>query len=460
MDPVNCPDCGTPNSPFAEFCDGCFRTNDSPPPAPLRVMPPPPPPPPTFASPVPAFAGVPSFAPAPMPVDVAAIVHLRPSRSDVRWRWWHLGLFGLCAWGVPGLLSSRVSLDRSLSEMLDATLLLQLLGYLLALLAAAVLVARAQGGDWGSLGLTFSAVSADEVARGMGFGSLLLLAYLPVGLALNGGHLASDPLVGVLIGSTSGTGLMLAGVILLLGAPIVEEIYYRGMLYEKIARNRPVTAIVVTSLLFVSAHGAVIIPALLLLAFGLGIKRRTHGLWYTISAHGAWNFGVLLIAAFVATSPATEFVAADGAYSLHHPRSWERVAELESLAGPWGSVDIAVQAPDGSFFLVERFTVAKGSSHDALPQLLDQMQRENVLGITPEGPPKVSRFSFVPSSSAYEVRGVINSPPGVPAHSRMVAVLPPGSSSAFVFDFVCPEPACESAEKKFENLLASVQFPP
>jgi hypothetical protein len=247
---------------------------------------------------------------------------------------------------------------------------------------------------------------------------------------------------------------------MLVGAPVVEEIYYRGMLYEKIARRAPVGAIIITSLLFVSAHGALIIPALLLLAFGLGVKRRTKGLWYTISAHGAWNFGVLLIAAFVATSPATEFIPDDGAYTLRHPRSWERMAELESLAGPWGSVDIALQAPDGSFFGVERFTVPAGSSHRSLPELLDRMQQQNVFGVTPKGRTRVSDFSFIPSSPAYEARGVMTSPLGVPAHSRMIAVLPPGSSSAFILDFACPRPACESAEKQFEVLLETFQFTP
>lgn len=84
-----------------------------------------------------------------------------------------------------------------------------------------------------------------------------------------------------------------------LGAPIVEETVYRGLIQEGLARalRRPWVAIVATSLLFTAAHAGVVpadarfaLASLFVLSLGLGwIAERTRCLAAPIALHAAFN---------------------------------------------------------------------------------------------------------------------------------------------------------------------------
>jgi membrane protease YdiL (CAAX protease family) len=379
------------------------------------------------------------------------------SNKTTKWRWPHLWLFGLAAWGVPRLLAESGGAERTFSDMLDATLLLQILGYLLAIGVACFFVKVRHNGDWSTFGIRTDAHTFDEVARGIAFGFVLLGVWAPIGYFLSGSKLSVDSLVRTLIGDTSGLGLLLAGVVLVLGAPIIEELYYRGMLYEKFAQRGKWFAIVGSSVLFVMAHGALLIPPLLLLAFGLAFKRQTKTLWYTMAAHGAWNLGVLILASVVVFSPSKLFTPADDAYTVRHPASWERVSEME-IQAPNVAIDLALGAPSGSFIGVYRFNLGAGWTNADLPKALRTIGEMSDVSFKFDGPPQRGVVVSSELSAGWEMRATARGPEGVKVKSRMLAAIPPGWSQALIFELACPAPSCSQGEKAFDDLLDSFEL--
>ncbi|MFO1305731.1 MAG: CPBP family intramembrane glutamic endopeptidase [Burkholderiales bacterium] len=98
------------------------------------------------------------------------------------------------------------------------------------------------------------------------------------------------------IGSLAGVGIALSSS---LGAAIVEEILFRGILYRLVeAAFGSSVAIVVSAVLFGAAHAfspnatalatiAIAIEAGVLLALAYAVTRR---LWFAIGFHAGWNF--------------------------------------------------------------------------------------------------------------------------------------------------------------------------
>ncbi len=396
-----------------------------------------------------------AVVPAPMPS--APLPPPKPGRSRViRWGWPHLVLFGFCAWGVPRLLGEAVPADSSLTQLLDVSLVLQIVGYLLAGIAIFVMVKKTQGRDWASLGIERTPTSGEEALRGFGFGLFLLALWSPVAYFLSGGHFSIDAVLRTLVGETSGVGLLLASVVVVIGAPVIEEIYYRGMLYEKLARHGPLVALVGTSLLFVMAHGAILIPPLLLLGFGLGFKRRTKSLWYTMAAHGGWNLAVLFMATVVVFSPGKTFSPPDDTYTLRHVASWQRHGELEMDAGR-ASVDLALEAADGSFVMVIRVDMLPGASNQDLPGMLKNIQTWDTSGMKALGTPRRAVSGSPEVSRGWELRTAGETPEGLSVEGRMVAVIPDGWEQALVFQFGCPVVSCGQSQEEFDTFLTSFE---
>lgn len=459
---VACAHCNTPNRPGAPLCDSCWRILDAP--AAPGVQQPavqtvrmalPPPPPPFFGAP--AFAGMPAAAATAFPA-FPATAPVAASLDPIKWRWPHLWFFGLFAWTIPTLFLSNEQSGGSTSGLISKALIVQLVCYLLAGAAAYVLVHRFQSGDWSSLGLTFSELSYSEVLRGGAFGLVLIAAWLPVGFIFSGGRMRFDQLIQSLIGGTTGPGLLLAMLVVVVGAPIIEEIYYRGMLYEKLARRSRGLAIVGTSVLFVSAHGALIIPALMILAVGLAWKRATEGLWFTIAAHATWNFVVMIVAAFVLLGPAHVFTPADSSYSVRHPANWQRAEEME-VSAPGMSMDLALAGPNGSFIGIARVDLPPSIRIPAkqVKNLLRMMQGfVGRAGIAPARPTPSRAVVGGLTGGTYEVRNQFTDPTtGMAGEMVQVAAMPPGWSKAVVFQFACATNSCAESIPDFEEMMSS-----
>jgi membrane protease YdiL (CAAX protease family) len=409
-----------------------------------------------------AFAGVPGLAvPAPIYVPAAAPA---TTRSDTRWKWSHLWIYGLFAMGIPAFYGLARPTGGTFSGFINFQLLVQIICYMLAAATAYVLVHKVHKGDWSSLGISFSELSYEEVLKGAGFGLALILSWIPIGFLLSGGEFEFDMLMQVLLGGTSGPGLLMASIILLVGAPIIEEIYFRGMLYEKLAAKSTWTAIIVTSLLFVLAHGALIIPPLLLLSFALGWKRQTHGLWYTMGAHGAWNFVVLILAAYVLLGPASAFTSVDGAYTVKYPADWQRTEDME-MAMPGVSLDLVLTGPNASMIAVTRIDVPAraGITPDhAIKRTLEFFSQTYSAAAlaAPSEPVRISS-TVGGGTAAYELRSQVSDPTtGMTGESRQIAVMPTGWTKVIVFQLVCPTVSCSEAAPDFEQLMSTTVLAP
>lgn len=381
------------------------------------------------------------------------------NREPVKWRWPHLALIGSLAWALPQILSRLLSKSLPAGRFLDAALIFQILGYLLAAGAVTLLVKRVQGGDWSSIGLRLSEARYNELGRGAIFGTILVVGWLPVALVLTKliGTPMFDQLVRSLVGDTSPGGLVLAGIVVVAGAPLIEEMYYRGVLFNKIARLNINAAVVATSLLFVMAHGALIIPPLLLLAFALGYKRRTESLWYTIGAHAAWNLVITCLAVFLLLGPGKIFEAPDGSYTIRHPSNWQRVTRLETSL-PGATIDMALEGPGGSMVMAARFALPDAQHDYVVAQLLLSLQNGKGAQVH-KGLPVKSQM-FVPDSElVFEATGTFTeNVSGTNGTSRLVAVVPSGESEAVVLNLVCPDRACVEASRDFDKMIRSIDL--
>ncbi len=78
--------------------------------------------------------------------------------------------------------------------------------------------------------------------------------------------------------------------------PLLEEVFYRGVLFRRIAAGAGLLgAWIVTSLMFTVSHGAIRDwPSLLVVALALGFLRGVFGtIWASLSAHVAFNSSTL-----------------------------------------------------------------------------------------------------------------------------------------------------------------------
>jgi membrane protease YdiL (CAAX protease family) len=479
---VACPDCGSPNRSDAELCVQCWRgmsedlasripvaafagataTATVPRPRVAPVQPPAPPPPPAREAapgPVPYFAPLAEAPPAPPAAEPVAAPGRKPFRSSrVKWRWAHLWMVGACAWGVPQALTETWAPRFEGRAILDAALVIQIVGYVAAALVAAILVARVNNGDWSTVGIRWSDKAYDDVFRGAGFGLVMIGVFLAATFALSGGKLEVDGLVRLLVGGTSGVGFFLAAIVVVVGAPVIEEIYYRGMLYEKLGRWGRWPAMIVSTVLFVVAHGALIIPAIMFLGFGLAWKRQTKTLWYTMGGHAAWNLVVICLGVALLMGPSHVFSAPDGSYSLRHPAKWDRMGDMESTIAD-GGVDLALATPTGSFIAVGRSEVAPGVHRGNLESVLTQAQSllPALPGLSVDGIRKTDlvRGGLV---TAYETSMTLSDPTLGAGRVRLVAVLRDGAPQMTMLMVTCPQAECAAAEADFEKMAKSLTF--
>lgn len=92
--------------------------------------------------------------------------------------------------------------------------------------------------------------------------------------------------------ATDGLGIFVLILVVVVGAPLAEEVFYRGMVQRTMSRKLPMwPTMVITSLLFAASHGqALQFPALA--AFGLVLSylaHRTGRLGRSIWAHVGFN---------------------------------------------------------------------------------------------------------------------------------------------------------------------------
>ena len=127
---------------------------------------------------------------------------------------------------------------------------------------------------------------------------LVWLIYLPLSWLIDTDEVSSD--ARDLTDNFSGGAIFILVFVVVIGAPIVEEIFFRGLVYRAIEkRNGPTWALWASALLFAVSHTQLIqFPALLMFGLLAGrIVQRTDRLGLAIAAHmgfNAWTVFALL----------------------------------------------------------------------------------------------------------------------------------------------------------------------
>jgi membrane protease YdiL (CAAX protease family) len=101
-----------------------------------------------------------------------------------------------------------------------------------------------------------------------------------------------------LVDSADGVWLLLLAVVVVVGAPIIEELVYRGLLQQSMARSfGSIAAVFLCSAFFTVVHLAPVeFPGLFAFALILGFTfRRTKRVGFTIVTHMSFNAAGLLL---------------------------------------------------------------------------------------------------------------------------------------------------------------------
>jgi uncharacterized protein len=186
--------------------------------------------------------------------------------------------------------------DKKSSEIPIGVTLVGIVVLWCALMAVAIAIVRWFGSGSIRADLGF-AVRPSDVVLGGAVGSLTQLVFIPLLYrVLDAVGLVSfdrvDDAAKELTGKASGFTVVLLVVAVTVGAPIVEELFYRGMVMRAFqARISDALAIVISALMFAIAHvQAVQFPGLVLVGLVLGyLSYRTRRLGPSIFAHAAFN---------------------------------------------------------------------------------------------------------------------------------------------------------------------------
>ena len=228
-----------------------------------------------------------------------------PAPAPSRPRLWGLGDVAL-GFGI-GLAGSQLVLaailaatDRSVEQIDDLPLSLVAvaqMGLWLGLLGAPLVVTRLKGN--GLVADLQLRARLGDLWRGGGIGALLQLLALPliywpllhlldkVPSDLEGpAREMTDRADGLL-------GVVMLVLIVGVGAPIIEEIFYRGLFQRALLKRglRPATAIAINATVFGLSHGQLLqLPALILFGAVAGVLAHRAGrLGPAIAAHVAFN---------------------------------------------------------------------------------------------------------------------------------------------------------------------------
>lgn len=390
-----------------------------------------------------------------MRVSAREVAAGRGAGSGPVWTFWQLGLVGVIAWIVPIFLTLEMAGNFEGRGMLDAALAIQVAGYLVGGLAVTLLVARYHAGNWDSVGLHPTRGTVEDLFRGFGLGLVLIGSFIG-GVYLVTQRLDVDHMVRSLVGATTGPGFVIGALVVVVGAPVMEEIYFRGMLFNRARRESGFGgAVGVTTVLFVLAHGSGLLdPPRFLFGLSAGLARKTKSVWFTIGAHAAWNGVIVLLGVFLLTGPAHVFTAADGSFTMRHPAKWDRMEEVET-----GQLELVLTTPAGAFIGVGRNELPPGWNRSNVGDMLRQNQATLPLppGIS-MGPMRESNLVEGGLTKTFETSMEISDPVLGEGRARMVAVARDGSTKLMLAVMACPVPECPAAEADFDAMLRSVQF--
>ena len=177
-----------------------------------------------------------------------------------------------------------------------------LIGLWTGLLGAALVVTAPRGGLVRALGLRFRPI---DVPVGVGVGlfcqfPMVWILYLPLRIFAPGTYRHLGDAASQLTKVAHGAGFVVLGVLIALGAPLVEEIFFRGLFQRSMAGAYPAPVAIGASALFFGLAHFEALQLLALVAFGvvLGVlAHRTGRLGPGIVAHVTFNTATVVILA-------------------------------------------------------------------------------------------------------------------------------------------------------------------
>ncbi len=223
------------------------------------------------------------------------------------WNWRHfLAVFfaGLAGAVIGAVLVAAFDMDLdSVWTNLGVLFGFQVLGYLAAM---AYFSARVGTGSWAAdYGLRFRASNLWGIPGGLGLQIVVGLALAPL-VSWLGGDDPPQQAVGEIIADATGvraTALIFVAVVIF--APLVEELLYRGILLSWLRRVMPAWgAVAISALVFAGVHlldpnAWLVVPGLFLIGLVLGyFALRTGSLGLPIMLHAGVNLTAMLLALF------------------------------------------------------------------------------------------------------------------------------------------------------------------
>lgn len=190
---------------------------------------------------------------------------------------------------VPAALGVDLIRDLLDSRRLVAGMIVGGLVYLIAVIATYAIIVRRQRGSWREIGFRAPPLVALLLTPVIFFGQLILLAIVNVILQSIIGTF-ENPQVDALTDPV-GFSWLNFGLVFLVGAiiaPIVEEMLFRGLLYQWLRNHTgAVGAILLSGAIFSVVH---VYPVILLPLFVVGVVLAavfewTRSLWITITLH-------------------------------------------------------------------------------------------------------------------------------------------------------------------------------
>ena len=180
------------------------------------------------------------------------------------------------------------------------------------------------------------AVGAAEGAVVGGVAAVLLVA----GLRLLTGHPVLDPSAAFLASQGSWTALLLGFVVIVVAAPVVEELVFRGFMAESYRRHGSRLAIILSAGAFSLAHlSPDQLRYYLVMGVALGVVYWRRGLVGSIATHAAFNGVLLAVAIAAAHGPAVPHHVAGATIDI--PGTYQ-------VSTPFGEAGLVAQGPLGA----------------------------------------------------------------------------------------------------------------
>lgn len=194
--------------------------------------------------------------------------------------------------------------------------------------------------------------AAEDVGVGL-FTGVATAGALLYGVKLLVGRITVSPEVKFMAGDVTVTSVAIAAAALVVAAPVVEELLFRGFAAEALRRHGRILALSISGVAFAAWHmrlGLVVLVYYTAMGAILGLVYWKRGLVGSMTAHAAFNGTLLVVAVTFILGPG-ETLSAEGV-QVRVPGGWEAVDD-----GSVRGAMLAAHGPSAAVFYVVHETL-------------------------------------------------------------------------------------------------------